>query len=57
MTESTYKKMQLRTVYNATLGKNQIKVWKTDNGDIVDFDEPTKEYGFESIILVSVINH
>ena len=51
MTTDIYDKMQLRTTYNATINGTTIKVYKTDSGGIVEFDQPTKEYEFESIVL------
>ena len=51
MTKDIYDKMQLRTTYNATINGTPIKVYKPDSGGIVDYDEPTKEYKFESIVL------
>jgi len=52
MNKDTYnKKMKIRTVYHATLNGQPVKVRKPDSGGIVDYDEPTKEYAFQDIVL------
>jgi len=55
MNKREFQKMELKTVYNATINGQPIKVRKPDSGGIVDYDEPTKEYNYESIVLGSEI--
>ena len=55
MNKKDYEKMPLRTVYNATINGHSVRVRKPDSGGIVDYDEPTKEYEYESIVLGSEV--